>query len=433
MNPRRDWNQFWFGAFSPVPLGLFRIAFGAVVAVYGLLLFQDRFIWFSEHGVYNTQIIDRFNAMSGGFRPFQLLHGPVPDGWITLFLCLFISSALLLMIGLWTRLFAVLVWIGLNSIHNRNPIIDNSGDLMMAVMSFYLVFAPAGAACSIDRLLAMWRGKAIEVPHSIAAWTVRLMQLQVSIVYFCACTSKLNGSEWNDGTAVYYATHLTELTRFPLPPALPSTMWLFNVLTFLALGTEFSLATFVWVRQLRLYVLTAGIMMHLGIEYSLNIPLFSALMMSSYLVFLRPSDMDRFLDMVRVYTHRSRLQLVFDGECDFCRSVLMITRALDPFRLVTYLNGRDEFERSQAAGVTAEDSQRAAVAVDTAGRAFHGYYAFRAMAWRLPALWAFAPLMYIPGVPQVGVRVYQWVTNNRDRLPVAAKYRNDVVPASNNI
>ncbi len=49
-------------------------------------------------------------------------------------------------------------------------------------------------------------------------------------------------------------------------------------------------------------------------------------------------------------------------------------------------------------------------------RLHHGFGAFRWMAWRLPLLWLVAPLLYLPGVPYLGQRVYLWIAKRRYRL-----------------
>jgi predicted DCC family thiol-disulfide oxidoreductase YuxK len=49
-------------------------------------------------------------------------------------------------------------------------------------------------------------------------------------------------------------------------------------------------------------------------------------------------------------------------------------------------------------------------------RVYHGYGAFRWMAWRMPLLWITAPLLYIPGVPWLGQRIYLWVARNRFKI-----------------
>jgi hypothetical protein len=51
-----------------------------------------------------------------------------------------------------------------------------------------------------------------------------------------------------------------------------------------------------------------------------------------------------------------------------------------------------------------------------AGRIYHGFGAFRWMAWRLPLLWALAPFLYLPGIPTLGQRIYLWIARNRFQL-----------------
>jgi hypothetical protein len=52
-------------------------------------------------------------------------------------------------------------------------------------------------------------------------------------------------------------------------------------------------------------------------------------------------------------------------------------------------------------------------AVTAEGAVRVGFYAYRAISWSLPALWLAAPLLYVPGVPAVGRRVYAAVAARR--------------------
>jgi predicted DCC family thiol-disulfide oxidoreductase YuxK len=49
-------------------------------------------------------------------------------------------------------------------------------------------------------------------------------------------------------------------------------------------------------------------------------------------------------------------------------------------------------------------------------RLYHGFGALRWLAWRLPALWLIAPLLYIPGIPTLGQKLYLWIARNRFRI-----------------
>ena len=449
---KHGWNRFWFAPRAPGALGLFRIAFGVLVLCYTGLLWPDRYLWFSEQGVLTRAQTDIF--LNLGFwvpRPDVLrLTG---DAGLTPLFVVYIFSAILVTIGLWSRPAALLVWFCTLTLHDRNLPIHNAGDVVVQVMAAYLFFSPCGAACSVDRLWRILRGVEGDIPAPAAQWAQRLMQLQVATVYASTSLSKLTGQMWTGGVAVWFPLHLPDSRRFAVPLVDTFPHVLVPILTYGTLAIETSLWTLVWFPRLRLWVLAAGVGLHLGIEYALNIPLFSALMVASYLVFLRQSDLERFAGWVGKRTPSQpspfgkgrakdgsyspslsegegaggrglyALRVVYDGECDFCKSSLLIVHFLDALHLITFVDYHDPAQLSTVPGVQFADAERAAIAVDRKNRQHAGFYAFRKIAWRLPAAWFLAPLLYVPGVPFVGTRVYYWVTQNRSRLPVAPRYK----------
>ena len=425
---RRDWNGFWFRPASSAPLGLFRLVFGFWTLVYGLLLFPERFIWFSEQGVLPSKQALIYNATSGpatgqgpgaGYQ-INFLTLPGADHFLTPLLVVFLLAALGLTLGFWTRTSATLVYLGLTLLHNRDAPMHNSGDTVMIVLSLYLLLSPAGAACSLDRLWRIFRGREDDAPPLIVPWAQRLMQIQIAVLYLCASLSKMTGPQWADGTATYFPLHLAESVRFPILGR--DNIYVINLMTWGTVAIEFALATFVWVPRLRLYVLALGVALHLGIEYTFNIPLFSALMITSYLNFLTGADIQNFLTWAKRPLALTPLRLVYDGECDFCRSSLLVVRFLDVFRQITFVDSHDRDAR-EATGVRFEDAEEAAYAVRPDGRQYAGFDAFRQVAWQMPATALLAPLLYIPPVPFLGRRVYAWVKDNRSRLPVAPRYQ----------
>ena len=72
------------------------------------------------------------------------------------------------------------------------------------------LLSSAGAACSLDRLWRIFKGRENDEPPHTAPWAQRLMQLQVAIVYLGASLSKTGGEKWVNGTAAYYPLHLPE-------------------------------------------------------------------------------------------------------------------------------------------------------------------------------------------------------------------------------
>lgn len=289
----RVWNRWWYGEIGAGPLGLTRIALGLLVLAYIALLWPERMLWLSERGLLPVSVSDLFNERNGHIPRFDILHGVTTAHGLAVFFGLFTAAALLFTIGLWTRANAIAVWACLLSVHNRNVPIHNSGDIVMLVMVAYMALAPCGAACSVDRLLRIRRGKEDHTPPAIIPWAQRLMQLQIATVYLCTSLSKLTGAQWRSGMAAYYPLHLPDSVRFPVPFADADHLWLIHLLTWGAITIELALWTLVWVPKLRLWVLGAGVLLHLGIDYSLNIPLFSALMIASYGVFLTQNDLAR--------------------------------------------------------------------------------------------------------------------------------------------
>ena len=240
----------------------------------------------------------------------------------------------------------------------------------------------------MDRLWRIFRGKEGDEPPLAVPWAQRLMQLQVATVYLGAFLSKAGGEKWANGTAAYYPLHLPETVRFPMLGS--DVLWVINLITWGTIAVELALATLVWVPRLRLYVLAAGVMLHLGIEYSMNIPLFSFMMIVSYVTFLTAADFQNFLAWAKTPLRLTPLRLVYDGECDFCKSALLAVRFLDVFRQVTFIDAHDAAAREEA-GVRMTDAEQAAIAVNPTGRQFAGFDAFRALAWQLPATTLFAP------------------------------------------
>ena len=423
---RNEWNEFFFKPKSSITLGLFRMVFGFWTLGYGVLLFPERWTWFSNRGVLTASEAAAYNGGVGTYvHQNDLLILPGADHWLTPFFIAYLLAALCLTIGLWSRLSAALVWIGICALHARNAPIHNSGDTVMVVMAAYLILSPCGAACSVDRLIRVFRGQEDDAPPFVQPWAQRLMQLQITVLYFCAAMSKATGGQWQDGTAVYYPMHLPESVRFPVLGL--DNIYVINLATWGTVAIEMALGTIVWVPRLRLYVLAGGVCLHMGIEYGMNIPFFSALMITSYINFLSASDIQHFLTWAKRPLALTPLRLVYDGHCDFCKSCLLVVRFLDVFRVITFVDSHDP-DALASTGVRFEDAEEAAYAVRPDGRQFAGFDAFRQVAWNLPLTAPLAPLLYVPGVPQLGRRAYTWIKDNRNRLPVAPRYKAKAAP-----
>jgi predicted DCC family thiol-disulfide oxidoreductase YuxK len=112
-----------------------------------------------------------------------------------------------------------------------------------------------------------------------------------------------------------------------------------------------------------------------------------------------------------------RVDVVYDGLCLFCVRTIRMLRPLDVLGRVSFHDANDRQAVVGRFPALAEaDLDDAMYAIDGSGRRYRGFYAFRRLAWALPAVWWLIPLLYLPGMSFVGERVYGHVARNRSRL-----------------
>jgi hypothetical protein len=293
--PLRDaWNRFFFAKKSPLPIALFRIIYGLLVIANLLFLKPDWLEWFGTHAWVSLRTMQ---TMEPGVRLNLFSLFSQSDAWVQALFWLSLISAILLITGFLTRLNSIVVFLCLASIHERNLFITHGGDTFLRVAGFFLMFAPAGAALSIDRLLRIRRGReGTAVPLS-SPWAQRMIQIQLSLLYIAAFCWKVKGAPWLQGTALFYVYHLEALKGFPVPAWFlrPAVL---KLGTWFALALELSLGVLIWIKNIRYIVLLFGLIFHLWLEYSLNTPLFQWDVLSAYILFVDPDDLTRFANWI---------------------------------------------------------------------------------------------------------------------------------------
>lgn len=243
------WNRFWFTKQSPLPLCVLRIFYGLLVIAYALQWLPDLANFFGPDAVVTVKAL-RHHGHATGFSIFFML--PLTEQLVTTTWAVLFIAAVLSTIGLFTRASLIVTLICILSFHHRNVMILHSGDSILRLIGFMLVFAPAGAMLSVDRLL---RGrKDGDAEPMMDAWPLRLVQLQLTALYCQTFFGKCAGATWFDGTAVYYASRLEDFYRFSVPYVFDH-MWTCQLLTWGAIGTEFALWSLIWVKELRYPVL----------------------------------------------------------------------------------------------------------------------------------------------------------------------------------
>lgn len=282
----QDWL---FSPQSATCLGVFRaLACGLCF----LLLLATGFIFqafFTVSGLWPVEFMERW---TGQTARFSLLWG-VTDDRVTLLVYLICTlAALFSALGLFTRWSLAVLFVTLVSLHHRSPDLLNSGDTLMRQWIFFLLVSPSGAAFSLDRLIALKKGASREVPQ-ISSWPLRLIQVQLAIVYLTTLWLKWPGDTWRDGTATYISAQMRDFERFPVPSWWEQ-MPFVAISTYSTLLIELLLGTLVFYKPCRKWVLLGGLALHAGIEYSMNIPFFAFVITSGYIAFYRGEEVEGF-------------------------------------------------------------------------------------------------------------------------------------------
>jgi hypothetical protein len=285
MNPLRDWKRFFFGPISAKPLGAFRIVFGVLVIAYLLLMSVEFDHWYTGAGLLQgTEAREAAGPLR--FSPLQYVDSaPVAR----LFLVLTVMAAVGFTVGWHTRLMAVVLYGCMLTLYHRNVGSNGGPDALPPLIAFYMMICPCGAAYSIDALrAARKRGTAAE--PLISPWAVRLLQIQVCLIYFQSCAIKCQGPLWNNGTVVHYIVFLREFRSFNMEWIAQSPL-LVNALTHGALLIEFALAFWLWFKPTRRWAILGGVALHMGIWPTLNVPGFGEILTATYITFLAPGEL----------------------------------------------------------------------------------------------------------------------------------------------
>ncbi len=292
---REAWERLFFAPQSPVPMAVFRILYGACVTATLVLLHSE---WLDWYGVHSWVTLATMTRVEPGVRLNLFTVMPQSDAWVTAFFWIFLCFAVSLTVGLWTRLSSIAVFVCLASMQQRNLYILHGGDVCLRVSGFFLMFAPAGAALSLDRLIRVRRKlEGAEIPPK-APWAQRMIQFELALLYLSSFLWKMKGAPWLNGTALFYVFHIHAIRRFPLP-GWTQQLWILRLATWYTLVLEFCLGVLIWFRPFRYPLLVLGLLFHLCLEYSLNIPMFQWDVLSAYVLFIRPEDAEQFFRAVR--------------------------------------------------------------------------------------------------------------------------------------
>jgi hypothetical protein len=210
---------------------------------------------------------------------------------VYLLYAVYLFTLVCVMIGFRTRLMTFAALLLAATFNHRMAELLNGGDTLFRNGLWFLLLSPAGATWSVDAWL---RGKKGDGPVMIEPWSVRLMQIQVGVMYLFTGLSKLADlrpdptygwwwphGDWVDGVALYWVLNDVAIMRWSYAQvAVP--LFVCKLMTWGTLFFELFFWLLVLIRPLRPYVVLAGIGLHIGILLMMEIGWFSQITMCFY-------------------------------------------------------------------------------------------------------------------------------------------------------
>ncbi|MGK5531744.1 HTTM domain-containing protein [Streptomyces sp. URMC 129] len=269
--------------------------------------------------------------------------------WFEFVYVLAIAAAVAMLVGWRTRTSTALVMVMVVSFQERNEHLGGGGENILRIMAIYLVLTRCGQVWSLDARrrsrarekkrtydpvgIALWlisgaaltaataagnlpglgwtgalwglwavhavwwavnrrgHGELVAVPDMMSNLAhnaaLLIMMFEVCLIYAAAGWYKIQGSLWQDGTAVYYSMRLDTFQPFPaISEGLSDNSIMVLIMTYGTVLVQVAFPFSILNRKVKNVLLAALVCEHIGIGILMGLPFFSMSAIAADLVFL---------------------------------------------------------------------------------------------------------------------------------------------------
>ncbi|GAA4911330.1 HTTM domain-containing protein [Streptomyces coeruleoprunus] len=331
-------------ALGPYQSAVVRIGFAATWLFFLLREFPHRHELYGPQGPWSWDMTQQLIASN---RSFTVLMWSDSTIWFEIVYVLAMLSSVLLMLGWHTRATSVLFMVGVLSLQNRSVFMGDGGDNVVHLMAIYLVLTRCGRVWSLDARRLARRGNAFD-PVGVLLWavlgfglvavtlfrdrtgepwllwllwllwvaqgvwwlighvapgeprtfldvvanlihnaTLAVIMAEVCLIYATAGWYKIQGSRWQDGTALYFPLKLDYFTPWPaLSDLLAASGVMVMLITYGTVIVQVAFPFTLFNRRVKNVLLAVMMLEHAGIAVLLGLPIFSLAMITADAVFL---------------------------------------------------------------------------------------------------------------------------------------------------
>ncbi|MEV7519156.1 HTTM domain-containing protein [Streptomyces sp. NPDC091371] len=331
-------------ALGPYQSAVVRIGFAGTWLFFLLREFPNRGELYGPDGPWSWELAERLTDSNGAFSVLMWSDSAV---WFEIVYAVAVLASVGLLLGWRTRATSVVFMIGVLSLQNRSVFMGDGGDNVIHLMAIYLVLTRCAQVWSLDARRAAGRGSASAgaagpvlwgvlgvlyaygtvtwrfsagwVAAFAALWVVcglwwlvdryepegegravldvlanllhnagmLVIMAEVCLIYATAGWYKIQGSRWQDGTALYYPLGLDYFTPWPgLSGVLAGSGTLVLLLTYGTVAVQVAFPFTLFNRRIKNVLLGVMMLEHAGIAVLLGLPFFSLAMIAADAVFL---------------------------------------------------------------------------------------------------------------------------------------------------
>lgn len=284
------WDHFWFSPRNLLGLAITRIM--VCGTLFGMYAWRQPYVnwFFGDEGIVPRKSMILLTAPF--YRPpftwFQWSDAMMPVVHLLLVILL-----LTLTLGIGGRKIMWLAWIIHASFIQRNYGAIYGADLIGGLMLLYLSMTKSNARLN---LLHLWKKTTIEIDVKAAENDlltqvgVRMMQIQLCVIYAFTGLEKLRGFSWWDGTALWTVLSNPQMTAFNLS-FVRDVPLLIAFFTFATVLFEIYFPVLIWTKKLRPWLVLIGISFHAGIGITMGLYAFATVMTSAYCLFFTETEL----------------------------------------------------------------------------------------------------------------------------------------------
>ncbi|MFC9582870.1 HTTM domain-containing protein [Streptomyces yangpuensis] len=331
-------------ALGPYQSAVVRIGFAGTWLFFLLREFPHRAELYGPDGPWSLDLAQRLLDSNGAFTVLTWSGSAL---WFETVYAVAVLASAGLLLGWRTRATSVVFMIGVLSLQNRSVFMGDGGDNVIHLVAIYLVLTRCAQVWSLDARRARRRGSAtagaagpvlwgalgVVFAHGAATgrfgpgwlaafaavwvacglwWLVDrhepdgearavldvlanllhnagmlVIMVEVCLIYATAGWYKIQGSRWQDGTALYYPLGLDYFTPWPaLSALLAGSGTLVMLLSYGTVAVQVAFPFTLFNRRIKNVLLVLMMLEHAGIAVLLGLPFFSLAMIAADAVFL---------------------------------------------------------------------------------------------------------------------------------------------------